>query len=206
MQDENKLDEIAEIFGLDPEELEIDFSQLDVEWGKQNSIIDKYLKASAYCEKMVRKAEEKIKFIRSTLVLKVTSNPEGCLGKGQKATGPQIEAFYRTDKEYLEAKTEWIEAQYVCDLVNGQKSKAYNRKTILEEATKLSLAGWFSAPIVPRPLQELVQKIEEQKLSNVDAKIREKLSEKATARAEAKEDENQESARRRRRRTENSDE
>lgn len=206
MQDENTLDEIAEIFGLDPEELEIDFSQLDVEWGKQNSIIDKYLKASAYCEKMVRKAEEKIKFIRSTLVLKVTSSPEECLGKGQKATGPQIEAFYRTDKEYLEAKTEWIEAQYVCDLVNGQKSKAYGRKTILEEATKLSLAGWFSAPIIPRPLQELVQKIEEQKLSNVDAKIREKVAENVTKRIESKVAERRETRRSRNRKTENPDE
>lgn len=205
MQEENTLNEIAEIFGLDPEELEIDFSQLDVEWGKQNSILDKYLKASAYCEKMVRKAEEKIKFTRSTLVLEVTSDPEGCLGKGQKANGPQIEAYYRTNDEYVKAKTEWIDAQYICDLVNGQKSKAYGRKTILEEATKLSLAGWFSAPVVPRPLQELIQKIEEQKLTNVDMKIREKLTEKAAARSETKNEENQESGRRRRNRK-NSDE
>lgn len=206
MKDENTLDEIAEIFGLDPEELEIDFSQLDVEWGKQNSILDKYLKASAYCEKLVRKSQEKIKFLRSELTLKCLNDPEGCLGKGQKSTASAVEAYYRTRPEYLAVKEDWIEAQYVCDLVNGQKSKAYGRKTILEEATKLSLAGWFSAPIVPRPLQELVQKIEEQKLSNVDAKIREKLSEKAAARAEANEDENQEPERRRRRRTENPDE
>jgi len=168
-------DEIAEKFNLDPDELEIDFFQLDVEWGKQNSVLDKYLKASAYCEKLVRKAEEKIKFLRSTLVLAVTKDPEGCLGKGQKAVGASVEAYYRTHPDYLEAKEEWIEAQYICDLVNGQKSKAYNRKAILEEATKLSLAGWFAAPLVPRPLAELVQKIEEQKLKSVDNKVREKV-------------------------------
>ena len=170
--------EIAEKFGLDPAELEIDFNQLDVEWGKQNSVLDKYLKASAYCEKLVRKAEEKIKFLRSTLVLEVSQDPEGCLGKGQKATGATIEAYYRTNDDYLEAKTEWIEAQYICDLVNGQKSKAYNRKTILEEATKLSLAGWFSAPLIPRPLKELVQKIEEAKLKSTDGLVRAKVDEK----------------------------
>lgn len=179
MQTEN---EIAEKFGLDPDELEIDFSQLDVEWGKQNCILDKYLKASAYCEKLVRKAEEKIKFMRSTLVLAISKDPETCLGKGQKATGATIEAYYRTDKEYLEAKEEWIEAQYICDLVNGQKSKAYNRKSILEEATKLSLAGWFSAPLVPRPLKELVQEIETQKMKQVDSKIRDAVDEKKETR------------------------
>ena len=179
MQTEN---EIAEKFGLDPDELEIDFSQLDVEWGKQNSILDKYLKASAYCEKLVRKAEEKIKFMRSTLVLAVSKDPESCLGKGQKAVGATIEAYYRTDKGYLEAKEEWIEAQYICDLVNGQKSKAYNRKSILEEATKLSLAGWFSAPLVPRPLKELVQEIENQKMKQVDSKIRDAVDEKKETR------------------------
>ena len=174
---ETTKNEIAEKFDLDPDELEVNFDQLDVEWGKQNSIIDKYLKASAYCEKLVRKADEKIKFLRSTLILKVTKDPEGCLGKGQKAVGATIEAYYRTDEDYIAAKDDWIELQYICDLINGQKSKAYGRKSILEEATKLSLAGWFSAPLVPRPLQELVQKIEEQKMRNIDKQVREKVEE-----------------------------
>ena len=170
--------DIAEKFNLDPNELEVDFSQLDVEWGRQDHLLDKYLKASAYCEKMVRKTEEKIKFTRSTLVLEVTSDPEGCLGKGQKANGPQIEAYYRTNEDYLEAKKEWVEAQYICDLVNGQKSRAYGRKTILEEATKLSLAGWFSAPLVPRPLKDLVKKIEEEKMKTTDGLVRTAVDDK----------------------------
>lgn len=203
---ENTENEIAEKFGLDPDELEINFDQLDVEWGKQNSILDKYLKASAYCEKLVRKAEEKIKFLRSTLVLAVTKDPEGCLGKGQKAVGATIEAYYRTDKEYTQAKEDWIEAQYICDLVNGQKSKAYNRKSILEEATKLSLAGWFSAPLVPRPLKELVQEIENQKMKEVDSKIREKVAEKVRERIESNVEERQEIRRTRRNKTVESDE
>ena len=175
MSNEN---EIQEKFNLNPDELEINFSQLDVEWGRQDSLLDKYLKASAYCEKQVRKAEEKIKFLRSNLVLEISKDPEGCLGKGQKATGATIEAYYRTDKEYLNAKEEWIEAQYICDLVNGQKSRAYNRKSILEEATKLSLAGWFSAPLVPRPLKDLVQKIEEEKMKSTDSLVRAAVDDK----------------------------
>ena len=189
--------EIQEMFNLDPDELEIDFSQLDVEWGKQNSVLDKYLKASAYCEKLVRKAEEKIKFLRSTLTLEVSKTPEECLGKGQKATGAIIEAYYRTNPNYIAAKDEWIEAEYICNLVNGQKSKAYNRKTILEEAAKLSLMGWFAAPLVPRALSELVQKIQEEKMASVEGRIREKLEQKKVAKTD--EPVVEESPRRRRR-------
>ena len=170
--------EIQEKFNLNPDELEINFSQLDVEWGRQDSLLDKYLKASAYCEKMLRKAEEKIKLTRSKLVLEVTSDPEGCLGKGQKANGPQIEAYYRTNEDYIQAKNEWIDAEYICNLVNGQKSRAYGRKTTLEEAAKLSLAGWFSSPLIPRKLADLVQKIEEEKMKSTDGLVRAAVDDK----------------------------
>lgn len=170
--------DIQEMFGLDPEELEIDFSQLDVEWGRQDFLLNKYIKAAAWAEKMVRKTEERVKFVRSTLIMQVSKDPEGCLGKGQKATGPTIEAYYRTDKEYNEAKSEMSEAMYIRDLVVGEKSRCYGRKSILEEATKLSLAGWFAAPMVPRELTELVKKIEEQKIKEVDGRIREKMNQK----------------------------
>jgi len=170
--------EIAEMFGLDPNELEINFDQLDVEWGRQDNLLNKYLKASAYAEKLATKAEEKVKLTRSKLILDISSDPEGCLGKGQKATGPTIEAYYRCHKDHITAKDELIEACHIRDLIVGQKSRAYNRKSILEEATKLSLAGWFSAPLVPRPLQELVQKIEEQKMKATDRMIRTAVVEK----------------------------
>lgn len=172
------INDIHEMFGLDPEELEIDFSQLDVEWGRQDFLLAKYIKACAFAEKMVRKAEEKVKFTRSTLILEVTEDPEGCLGKGQKATAQTVEAYYRTNEDYKEAKSELSNAMYIRDLVLGEKSRCYGRKTILEEATKLSLAGWFAAPLVPRELNELVKKIEEQKIKEVDRKIREKSDEK----------------------------
>lgn len=174
------IDDIQEMFDLDPEELEIDFSQLDVEWGRQDFLLNKYIKAAAYAEKLVRKAEERVKFIRSTLILQVSKDPEGCLGKGQKATAPTIEAYYRTDDEYNEAKVAMSEAMYIRDLITGEKSRCYGRKTILEEATKLSLAGWFAAPMVPRELTELVKKIEEQKIKEVDKRIREKTDQKAS--------------------------
>ena len=174
--------EIAEMFGLDPDELEIKFDQLDVEWGRQDNLLDKYLKASAYAEKLATKADEKVKLTRSKLILDISADPEGCLGRGQKATAPTIEAYYRSHKDYIAAKDEWVEACYIRDLIVGQKSRAYNRKSILEEATKLSLAGWFSAPLVPRPLQELVQKIEEQKMKSTDGLVRGKVEEKRAER------------------------
>ena len=171
------VEEMQEMFGLDPDELEIDFSQLDVEWGRQDFLLKKYIKAAAFAEKIVRKAEEKVKFIRSTLILNVTDDPQGCIGQA-KTTAQTTEAYYRTQEEYILTKEELINAMYIRDLVIGEKSRCYGRKTILEEATKLSLAGWFAAPLIPRELKELVNKIEEQKIQEVDKKIREKSDEK----------------------------
>lgn len=179
--DEN---DIIEKFGLDLDELEVDFDQLDVEWGTYDSVLDKYLKASAYCDKLAKKAHEQVKFIRSKLILDVTSDPQGCLGKGQKAVASTIEAYYRTNEEYLKAKEEQIDADYVVDLVNGLKSRAYTKKIILQEAAKLSLMGWFSSPMEPRGLQELVDKIQKAKDDEGNKKIREAT--KPTRRARRK--------------------
>ena len=169
-----EMSEIAEKFSLDPDEIEVDFKQLDVEWARDNTIMDKYLSAAAYASMVQKKADEKVKTLRSELILKVNLDPAGCLGSGQKATAPNVEAYYRTNEGYKEAKEECIRAAYICDLVHGQKSKAYARKTILQEAAKLSLAGWFSSPLVPKELNELVSKIDEAKEAMLNKKIKEK--------------------------------
>lgn len=179
--EENTIDDIQEQFGLDPDELEIDFAQLDVEWGRQQALLDKYLKACAYCSKVTKKAHERLKFIRSELVLDVTKDPEGCLGPKMKATNPNVEAYYRTDKGYLAAKDAWIEAEYIQDLVDGQKSKAYNRKVVLQEAAKLSMLGWFSSPLKPRSLEELVSKIKASVDKQANTVVREAVKKKRRA-------------------------
>lgn len=173
---------ILEMFDLDPEELEVDFEQLDVEWGRQNHLLDKYLKASAYCEKLLQKAHEKVKHLRSELILRVTKDPEGCLGPKMKATATSIEAYYRTDDDYLDAKDEMVEIEYLRNLIDGQKSKAYGRRKTLEEAGKLSLMGWFSSPLEPRALNDLVDKIRESKMSEANSAVREAVTKKRASR------------------------
>lgn len=180
--EESTIENIQEQFDLDPDELEVDFSQLDVEWGRQGALLDKYLKACAYCSKLTKKAHERLKFIRSELVLDVTKDPEGCLGPKMKATNPNVEAYYRTDKGYIAAKDEWIEAEYIQDLVEGQKSKAYNRKVVLQEAAKLSMLGWFSSPLEPRSLEDLVSKIKAFDDKKADTIVREAVEKKRVRR------------------------
>lgn len=165
-------EDILEKFDLEPEELEIDFQQLDVEWGRQNHLLDKYLRASAYCEKLAQKAHERVKQIRSELILNVTKDPESCLGPKLKATAPSIEAYYRTNEDYLEAKEEMVEMEYLRNLIDGQKSKAYGRRKTLEEAGKLSLMGWFSSPLEPRALSDLVDKIRDSRMAEANGAVR----------------------------------
>lgn len=170
-------EDILERFDLDPEELEVDFEQLDVEWGRQNHLLDKYLKASAYCEKLAQKAHEKVKQIRSDLILEVMKDPEGCIGPKMKATTAAIEAYYRTNDDYLEAKAAMIETEHLRNLIDGQKSKAYGRRKTLEEAGKLSLMGWFSSPLEPRALNELVDKIRDSRMAEANGAVRKAVDE-----------------------------
>lgn len=178
-------EDILEMFDLDPEELEVDFEQLDVEWGRQNHLLDKYLKASAYCEKLAQKAHEKVKQIRSDLILKVMEEPEVWLAPKMKATTASIEAFYRTNDVYLDAKDEMVETEYLRNLIDGQKSKAYGRRKTLEEAGKLSLMGWFSSPLEPRALSELVDKIRDSRMAKANGAVR-KAVDKSRARRGSK--------------------
>lgn len=169
--------DILERFDLDPQELEVDFQQLDVEWGRQNHLLDKYLKASAYCEKLAQKAHERVKQIRSELILEVMKDPEGCLGPKMKATTASIEAYYRISEDYLEAKEEMAEMEYLRNLIDGQKSKAYGRRKTLEEAGKLSLMGWFSSPLEPRALSDLVDKIRDSRMAEANSAVRKAVTE-----------------------------
>ncbi len=182
MEEINDIDSIQEQFGLDPEELEIDFSQLDVEWGRQQNLLDKYLKASAFCGKVAKKAHERVKFIRSELILDATRDPEICLGPKMKATAPNVEAYYRVNPKYIEAKEDMIEAEYIQDLIDGQKSKAYNRKVVLQEAAKLSMLGWFSSPLEPKALDELVKQIQAADGKKANTTVREAVKKKRTRR------------------------
>ena len=167
-----------EEYNLDPEnDLPINVEELDVEWLTQDTVFRKYGNALADANKRVKQAQEEIKTIRSDLVLEANEDPS-CMGKGVKPTGPNIEAYYRTDDNYKKAKKNLFQIEWERDVLDVAKSSAYGRGFALPELSKLALMGWFASPSQPKELKELIRLAEKKNSSLGDAKIRAALDKK----------------------------
>jgi len=167
-----------EEYDLDPDnDLPVNPDELDVEWAVQDDVIKKYGEAAADANKRAKQAHERVKTIRSTLVLEANKNPD-VMGKGVKPTAPNVEAYYRSNEEYQEAKEEMIQLEYEAEILSNAKSRAYNRKHTLQELTKLALMGWFAVPQEPRELSELIRKAEERAGEQANGKVRDAINKK----------------------------
>lgn len=147
-------------------DIKIDESALDVEWLEQPSIALKYARNAAECRAIERRAAELVKTIRSELVNEANEDPERATGKG-KPNAQDIEAFYRRDAGYKQAKEQWIEASYEAEYAEmAQKEMSYGRKQALENLVRLHAASYFAGPSVPRDLNKEWEAKEKQKQSN----------------------------------------
>ena len=153
----------------------IDESALDVEWVNQASLALKYGRHWAECAQTRQTAEENIKLIRAGLIKEVTDDPEECLPKGTKPTGPVIEAYYRTHERHIEAKKDWIQAQYdenVADI--ARKEIGVTRKTALQNLVTLHGQSYFAGPSIPRDLSFEAANKKKQKDANKKVKLKRK--------------------------------
>lgn len=137
-------------------DLEIDPDNLDLEWLEQPNLFRKYSEESEFAESKVRRTHENLKTIRSELVLEVTEDPS--LANADKATGPVIEAYYRTHKKYKKAKQEWLEAEEEAGLLKVAVFAFNQRKVALESLVKLNGQNYFASPTVPQELGEKMRK------------------------------------------------
>ena len=142
----------------------IDYDALEVEWLKQPTLHKKYSRKLVEANDRLRKAEQRMKVIRSDLILEANENPDKYLGKGIKPTAPLVEAYYRTHEDHIEAKNEYFEAlkevegfQHAVNVVNTKKSA-------LENLSRLCLADYFSKPREPHNIgKEFRERVQEQK-------------------------------------------
>lgn len=121
------------------EDLKVDKFKLDEEWLNQPNLYMKYVKAAAIAKKQWDNAEEKVKVTRSILVRQ-------CKFLNKKATGPEIEAYYRTHKSHKNAKDKAIQAQFKYNLMNGAIFAFQQRKSELEELVKLWQNEYWAEP------------------------------------------------------------
>ena len=144
----------------------IDSEALDVEWLEQAEKAIKYGKHWSHAKKEHTLAEEKVKFIKAGLVKLANEDPEKHLGEGVKPTAVNVEAYYRTHKDHVAAKTTWINLAYEMDIAEvAYKEISYARKSALENLVKLHAQQYFAGPSVPRKLEE--EREEKEKARNI---------------------------------------
>ena len=124
----------------------IDPDALDTEWLDQPNIFFKYASRLARANKALSDQEELIKTIRSEIIKEL-------MNKGEKVTGPVIEATYRTDDDYKEVKALRNELEFERNMIQAAVDAInYHKKAALENLVKLGLADYFSMPKEPRNL------------------------------------------------------
>jgi len=131
------------------QDLAIDETALDVEWLDQPRRYMKYCKLYAEAGHRVRRIEERMKILRSQIILKAASKGTGRSGG---PTQQQIEASFRVDAEHQRLKRLLNSTQHVYDLLNGAVFAFQQRKTALEQLVTLYGQQYFAGPSLPRDL------------------------------------------------------
>jgi len=153
------------------QDMDIDETALDAEWLNQASLAMKYGKHWARCKEVLTRAEENIKVIRAQLVKEAYRSPDECLGKGNKPTGVNLEAYYRDHEDHIEAKDEWINAQYEFNMAEVAKWEISNtRRLALENLVRLHGQQYFAGPSVPHDLAD-IRELKEEKQNKLHSKI-----------------------------------
>lgn len=115
---------------------DIDKYHLDKELECQHSLFMKYSKLSKKAKEILDNIHERVKTIRSKIIERVkTDDP--------KATGQVIEAKYRTDEKYMQAKKEMIKAEYQFNVLDGAVMSLHQRKASLQGLIKLYLNEYW---------------------------------------------------------------
>jgi len=149
----------------------IDVDALDTEWADQADLARKYAKHLTNTKAEVSRLEERKKTKRSELIVKANKNPLELLNKKSPNAG-DIEAYYRTDREYIQIVKELIDLQEEAEFEElAFQEIAWTRKKALENLVTLHGQQYFAGPKVPRDLSKEYQKKHDQKKADEKVKI-----------------------------------
>lgn len=157
------------------EDRDIDEKALDVEWLDHSRIAYKWGKIHADVKYLLEKAVENKKIIRSELIVYVNRNPKEATGK-DKPNAADIEAFYRTDKQYQAAVQDVIELTRELAYAEVAKNEiCFTRKKALENLVILHGQQYFAGPRVPRNLTEERKKHKQPNWKEIDKEVNSKI-------------------------------
>lgn len=124
------------------EDLKINKHRLDREFINHPLMQMRYGTLAAQASAEAKRAEERVKVIRSEIIIEI-------LAKGDKPTGQVLEALYRTDKRHIKAKEEYVKVTETDELLQNAISAMRARRSSLENLAQLQAAGYYSSPRAP---------------------------------------------------------
>jgi len=130
-----------EIFNFE-EDRKINFDQLELECDEQPSLLYKYSKEEKRLQKEVSNRHETVKITKSRLVKDFLNTAAEAGNK--KPTGTEIESYYRTHPDHIDAKKNLIDAQYDLGIIETGRWSIWQRGQMLENIVKLLKMNYFS--------------------------------------------------------------
>lgn len=172
------------------EDVVIDSESLDVEWLRQPSLYMKYAEELAFCNDRLKRAEQKLKLIRSDLILDAKEGKVESLGA--KPSDAACEAYYRTHKDHIEAKENYFQAAQAAEIAYLALQGISAKKVALENLVKLLTSSYFAAPKEPRDLNREWKRTTEARKTSMEKEVVGRV--KSGLNPEHKEEEPQEAA------------
>jgi len=138
-------------------DMKIDEGALDVELLNHVDLETKYISALSEARKDRDWAHEEVKTVRSELTRDAFDDPEKTIGRddGKPPTAAQVESYYRTHKDYKEAKEDFIEKEDRYNVLSDMKDAIhFTRTRMLENLVRLFSEEYFAGPRIPRNLKQ----------------------------------------------------
>ncbi len=151
------------------QDVTIDPDALDVALVELPNLLFKYSELSTEAEREAKEAEEEVKMVRSRLVRYANENPDELEGK---PTDKNVEAFYRTHPDHLEAKESQIAAEYKASIIKNAIFALYAKRSAIEHLIKLLSMDYFLAPSTPYDLSERVGLVREEARARVASSLK----------------------------------
>jgi hypothetical protein len=138
------------------QDVKIDSDSLDIECLEQPTLMLKYTRHLASCEREKDRAKEKLELVRAELDRKIRLNPEKF--KIDKLTDKVVENTIPMQDDFIDASDAFIEAKYEWNTARGVVDSIEQRKAMLEAMIRLHGQQYFAGPKVPRDLADEVKK------------------------------------------------
>jgi len=155
------------------EDVAISSDDLDVEWLRQPSLYMKYAEELAYCNDQLKRAEQRLKLVRSDLILDAKEGKVESLGA--KPSDAACEAYYRSHVDHQDAKEDYFKAAQAAEMAYLALQGISAKKTALENLVKLLTSSYFASPKEPRNLSAEFKRSTDSRKQDLETQARTRI-------------------------------